>query len=466
MKPWKRLASPSPAVLWAMLALAALSVGPVFAPMLAAPFLLLCGAALLVAVGDLALLLALPKPAWAAPAVKQVTLSRYREKELALKCRVEPRGYGRVTRLAFRLPEGFARRSCYLKAPRAGEERLLRVAVLPMRRGDFEVRQVYLERASALGLWQSRSAVPMEWRLKVYPNLQADDRKATSFLLRKDLAGLLTRKALGKGREFDRLRTYQPGDAYADICWKASARRLQPITKVLQVERTQQVYAIVDTSRLSRQIVDTVETPEEVAGLADGALERQTWPVEAGDRFINGALSLGLATESQGDRLGIIGFSSFPHSVLKAGSGKTHYLAARDLLQGMQADADAPDYFELFSQIRLRVRQRSLLVIFSHFDDPSLVEGFLEAGKLVARQHVLVAATLLPGDFQPLFPLEADETADDLYRRLAGHERWQALQEVDHRMAPYGIRLLTARQEELCSRVVSRYMQIKERQLV
>jgi uncharacterized protein (DUF58 family) len=60
---------------------------------------------------------------------------------------------------------------------------------------------------------------------------------------------------MGRGREFEKLREYQPGDSIEDVQWKASARRQSLITKVYQVERTQEVYAIVDASRLSGRVL-------------------------------------------------------------------------------------------------------------------------------------------------------------------------------------------------------------------
>ncbi len=49
------------------------------------------------------------------------------------------------------------------------------------------------------------------------------------------------------------VKTYfvRPEDGFDEIHWKATAKRRHPITKVFQVERTQEVYAVIDASRLS-----------------------------------------------------------------------------------------------------------------------------------------------------------------------------------------------------------------------
>ena len=114
----------------------------------------------------------------------------------------------------------------------------------------------------------------------------------------------------------------------------------------------------------------------------------------------------------------------------------------------------------------MKIRSRSLLVVFTHFDDPALVKSFLDASKLVARQHLVVAVSILSGETKALF--SEDDIADypELYERLTGHVVWNNIQNISKQMAPYGIKMLTTNQSSMCSQVISRYLQIKERQLV
>ena len=56
----------------------------------------------------------------------------------------------------------------------------------------------------------------------------------------------------GHGRDFERLREYQPGDNYSEIAWKSTARRANPVTRLFQWEQKQEVYFVVDQSRSFR----------------------------------------------------------------------------------------------------------------------------------------------------------------------------------------------------------------------
>src|SRR5262245_60988426 len=94
------------------------------------------------------------------------------------------------------------------KAPRAsaGAHRLA-----PRRRGRYMFESVRLESASRLRLWSLRETVPAAMELRVYPNLRrSEDLKA----LRRGLGGARPVRQIGRGREFEKLREYVPGDGF------------------------------------------------------------------------------------------------------------------------------------------------------------------------------------------------------------------------------------------------------------
>src|SRR5258708_3087139 len=119
------------------------------------------------------------------------------------------------------------------------------------RPGSYRIESCYLEACSPLGMWLVRRRDLASLEIRVYPNLRgADDLKA----LRRGSEGMRALRQIGRGREFEKLREYVPGDGFDEIHWKATARRGHPITKVFQVERTQEVYVVIDSSRLARRL--------------------------------------------------------------------------------------------------------------------------------------------------------------------------------------------------------------------
>ena len=125
----------------------------------------------------------------------------------------------------------------------------------PTRRGQYFLREAYLETASPLGLWSARTSRAAHAELRVYPDLLSERSQAAGLFLRRQAQGLHAQRFAGQGREFEKLREFVPGDSLADIHWKASARRGKPVTKVYQVERSHEVYVVIDASRLSARNV-------------------------------------------------------------------------------------------------------------------------------------------------------------------------------------------------------------------
>jgi len=312
-------------------------------------------------------------------------------------------------------------------------------ACTPTRRGRYVLDAVYLETSSILGLWSRRVKVPVRSELRVYPNLRKEHIE-TLFLNRGNFGVHLFRQ-VGKGREFEKLREYAPGDGFDEIDWKATARRARPITRVFQIERTQEVYAVIDTSRLS----------------ARGATL---------DRFVSAALALGLAAERQGDLFGLVAFSDKLRQFVRARNGKPHYNSCRDALYYLEAEKSSPDFDELCAFLRLRLRRRALLIFLTELDDPVLAESFIRNIKLISRQHLVLVNMLRPQGAAPLFHDTDVHETDDVYRRLAGHLLWHKLRETEKVLGNAGVRFSLLDPAHLSAELIASYQNIKARQLI
>ena len=321
--------------------------------------------------------------------------------------------------------------------------------VTPVRRGQYFLDRVYLEGVSPLGFWAARASQPVRSELRVYPNLFAERKNVAALFLRRGQLGIHTQRAAGQGRDFEKLREYVPGDSLNEIHWKASAKRGHPVTKVFQVERTQEVYVIVDASRLSAR------------AFASGGTETTVL-----ERYVTASLILGLAAEQQGDQFGLITFSDRVLSFVRAKSGQAHYDACRDRLYALQPQSVTPDFEELCSFIRLKLRKRALLIVLTALDDPMLAESFAKASELISRQHLLLVNMLQPAGAQPLFSESNVATADDLYKHLGGHLQWHSLRELGKVLQRRGVRFSLLDPAKLSAQVIAQHADVKRRQLL
>ena len=220
---------------------------------------------------------------------------------------------------------------------------------------------------------------PIESEIRVYPNLLTERKHVAAIVLNRGTYGMHAQRQIGKGRDFEKLREYIPGDGYDEIHWKATAKRGKPVTKVFQIERTQEIYVIVDSSRLTSREVAIPSTDGTTTTL---------------ERFITASLILGLAAERQGDLFGLVTFSNQADSFVRAKNGEAHYAHCRDALY-LEPKLVSPD-FEEMAVFFYAPGRRALLVFLTELDDPVLaehhqVDGSAQSPASDSGQHPAVA---------------------------------------------------------------------------
>jgi uncharacterized protein (DUF58 family) len=316
----------------------------------------------------------------------------------------------------------------------------------PSRRGNYRLAHCHLETPSPLGFWMVRSAAPVASELRVYPDLRRERNSAAAIFLNRGMSGMHLQRQVGKARDFEQLRDYLPGDGYEDIHWKATAKRGHPVTKIFQLERTQEIYVVIDASRLSARPAPDGSTLLE--------------------RFITAGLVLGQAAEQQGDLFGLLTFSDRVERFVRAKSGPSHYNVCRDAIYALQPRAATPDFEELAAFIRLRLRRRALLLFLTSLDDPVLAESFVHAVDLIRRQHVIEVNMMQAPEIAPMFSGKPAEGVDDLYRHLGGHIQWNNLCGLEKTLHRRGVRFSLLQNERLGAQLITQYLNVKRRQLL
>ncbi|MEO7425891.1 MAG: DUF58 domain-containing protein [Fibrobacteria bacterium] len=323
--------------------------------------------------------------------------------------------------------------------------------VTPRLRGRARIPGVTLATASYLGFWSLRRSGALDSEIRVYPGLGGrSGRMALPDTL--PLYGHRFRRKMGKGREFDKLREYLHGDDYHDIHWKATAKRGHPVTKTFHAENTQQVYAILDVSRLSSVPIAASGTTKPI--------EHEQVPMEY---FLRAALRLGVAAERQGDHYGLMLYAEQPLRFLRASKGRSHYGAFRDALFGIENSPLGPDYAEVFTAIRLRLRKRALLVFFCSLDEPALAESFAAHIGLISSQHLVSVVGIRPPDLLPPFQGAQPRTDEEVYCRLADQIRLRGLDKLARELRRQGVAFRCWEPERLSAEAISQYLESKYR---
>jgi uncharacterized protein (DUF58 family) len=301
-------------------------------------------------------------------------------------------------------------------------------------RGDHRIEEALLETASPLGLWSARARRPIECSLRVYPNLR--DRATAALFLRAEAPGARLRRQIGKGKEFENLRHYAPGDSFEDIHWKATARRGFPMVKLYNIEHAQEVYVAIDSSRLSAR---------------QGILES----------YVDAALHLALVANRQRDRFGLVAFSDRTRLFLRARNGMDHFRLCREAIYKLDAERVSPDFQEVFTTLATNLRRRALLVFLTSLDDALLAETFEREVGLLARRHLVLVN--VPRTARLLF---AEEPADldAVYQDLAGQMAWNRMRQLQMALKNRGVRMAFVDPDHAKLQIAAGYLEVKRRQ--
>ncbi len=317
-------------------------------------------------------------------------------------------------------------------------------------RGEFAAAAAFLGRSSVLGLWQLRRTIPVTAQFSVQPSIARIARE-TSRLMASHAHGSERFIAKhGRGREFEHLREYVPNDSFADIDWKATARRRTPIVREYRVERTQDIYVCVDASRLSGSAVTS----------KDGRT------VSLLDEYVRSTIMLQCAVRSAGDRFGLLTFSNRVHHFFKAASMSTYEREFRIALYPLRPQIVAPAFDEVCATLTTQTKRRALVIFFTSLSEPQLAETFSTASKLLSRQHLVVVACPSDAKARPLFSNTDVAAFDSLYGELAGHLLWKKLAEMRARVSHFGVRMNVVAPGRLGLSAATEYFDIKERQLL
>jgi uncharacterized protein (DUF58 family) len=328
-----------------------------------------------------------------------------------------------------------------------------------LRRGLWAGPRVGIERQSRFRIWRWRRWFDMPEPLRIDANLRSGRQEILRSPVYRMLVASQQTPWTGHGREFERLREYQPGDTYSEIAWKTTARRGAPVTRLFQWEQKQEVYFVVDQSRASALALDRSTSSEKT-----GAQERA--PRRMLDLAVETALVGATVALELGDEFGLVTYADGAKSWLRAGSGQSQFHRFRDYLLNIEPLPTNADYEALFSDVRVRIRRRAYLVLLADLTERSIADSLRRGVGLVSSSHALLMTSILPAHAQPAFrSKEEDLNSDqDVYAALAGDKENQRLSALSRQLRQLDVQLRYIPAEKFLRTAVEGYLESKREQ--
>ncbi len=315
---------------------------------------------------------------------------------------------------------------------------LLQYRLKPVRRGDQDFRKTQVRRYSPLGLWKRNHLLDNPSSIKVYPNFSA----VTKYILlatdnNLSQMGIRKRRRRGEGQDFHQLREYREGDSLRQIDWKATSRMRKLISREYQDERDQEIVFLVDCGR--RMLAQDDE-------------------LSHFDHTLNAVLLMAYVALRQGDAVGLGTFSGEPRWLPPA-KGVANVNRILNSVYDLYPSTQTPDYSEAVTQLLLRQRKRSLVVVITNLRDEDSSE-LLPALKTLKHRHLVLLASMQEQAIQDVLEKQVHDF-DDALRLTATHDYLGYRQRTFEEIRANGILSLDVTPANLSVSLVNHYLQIK-----
>lgn len=325
------------------------------------------------------------------------------------------------------------------------EQKYLQYQLRPVKRGVYQFGNVQVFVHSHINFFSRRYTLENNTEVQVYPSyLQLRKYQLMAIGNRLSEAGVKKVRRFGHSLEFEQIKEYVQGDDYRTLNWLATARRNQLMVNTYSEEKSQQIYCVIDKSRVMKM-------PFNGLSLLDYS--------------VNASLVLSNVALMKQDKAGIITFSENIGSFLKAERKASQMQAILETLYNQKTRYLESDYDRLYSLLKIKVTQRSLIVLFTNFESLSSMHRQLPFLKKIASQHLLVTVFFENTELDALLTSSVDTTEQVYTKTIAEQFVWEKRQMVKE-LSRYGIIAVLTAPQKLTVNTLNKYLEIKARSLL
>lgn len=323
---------------------------------------------------------------------------------------------------------------------RSKQRKKIQWPLRPVKRGEYVFGDIRLFVQTPMRFLSRRFTISAEQSVACYPSfVRLNDYGLRSNAVIRDQSGSLRMRKIGQSMEFEQIKEYVTGDDIRTLNWKASARRGSLMVNQYAEERAQQVYCIIDKGRLMKM-------PFEEMTLLDYA--------------INASLVLSSVCLTRKDKTGLITFSNQIDTMLAADNRSVQLGAIMDALYKQETDFLESDFELLYHTVRSRIKNRSLIILFTNFESVSGLHRQLDSIRSLARYHLVLVVFFENTELKSLIKVPA-RTIEQVYvKTIAGKFAFEKKQ-IANELSKYGIATILTKPGDLTIKTVNKYLELK-----
>ena len=383
-----------------------------------------------------------------APQVKRLTADRFSnsdENKVTLQItNVMP--FDLYLEIIDELPVQFQKRDwVLLQNLKARQQKNIVYKVTPIERGEYHFGNIIVYVKSMLGLLMHRHDIAAECMVPVYPSfMQLRKYELLSKTTIQSEHGNKRMRKIGHSMEFEQIKEYVRGDDIRTINWKATARKSSLMVNNFTDEKSQQVYCLIDKGRLMKM-------PFGNLSLLDYA--------------VNSTLVLSSVCLQKQDKVGLITFSNKMGTLLAADRKPIQRANILQLLYNQETQFLESDYEMLYLQIRSRIKQRSLLILFANFESLSGLKRQLNYLRSIAKHHLLMIVFFENTELKQLSS-KPSVNLEDVYIKTVAEKFTFEKRLIVKELSNHGILSILTSPENLTINTINKYLELKARQAI
>lgn len=318
-----------------------------------------------------------------------------------------------------------------------------KLTIKPLTRGKYNFGNLNLYASNLFpGLVEIRKILAAEKTTEVYPSIiQMKNYELQVFSKTATLMGIRKARKIGESNEFEHIRPYIQGDNIKSINWKATSRKNQLMVNEYQNTRSQTVYTIIDKGR---------------------AMKMPFFEMTLLDHAINSALVISNIVLKKYDKAGLITFSDKIGSIVKASTKQGQLDLISNRLYNQKTDFKEPNYELVYLTIRKQVKRRSIIMLYTNFENIVDVQRNLGYIKSIGKKHLLVLILFINTEL--LDAAEEEVTSKSgIYVKTFADKALHEKEKIARLLTLHGIQVILTKPEDLSINVINKYLEIKSK---
>ena len=312
----------------------------------------------------------------------------------------------------------------------------------PTERGAYFFGNLNVFASSPLRLVSKRFRFANNQEVPTYPSyIQLRKYDLMAFSNSFAQYGLKKIRRIGHTMEFEQIKEYVQGDDIRTINWKATAKREQLMVNQFQDEKSQNVYMIIDKGRVMKM-------PFNGLSLLDYA--------------INATLVLSNVILKKHDKAGMVAFSKKVENRVAAEKRQSQMQLILENLYKLKTDFFESDFSRLYVDIKNKINQRSLLILYTNFETLDGLHRQLPYLKGIAKNHLLVIVFFNNTELNELIDKKANNV-QEIYDKVIAEKFAFEKRLIVSELRKYGIYSVLTQPENLTLDVINKYLEIKAR---